>query len=163
MRALHFAVAAIVGFLLYQFAVVYVGGYLAAVTIPAGYFRFFGREYGGVGHALLGIVLHALPTLLLIAGGILAAELPWVKRSTPALLPYFVGMLCCLLVWEWLQQSACLPPSPAGGSCAQAPLFQNYLAIPWWALPVVASPWLGLGLAAWVLKRRTRVPQRSVA
>ena len=163
MRALHFVVAAIVGFLLYQFAVVYVGGHLAAVTIPAEYFRFFGREYGGIGHALLGTVLHALPTLLLIAGGVLAAELPWVNRSSPTLLPYFLGMLVCVLLWEWLQRSACLPPSLAGGSCTQEPFLQHYMAIPWWALPVVASPWLGLCLAAWVLKRRTRVPPRCVA
>ena len=163
MRALHFAVAAIVGFVLYQFAVVYVGGYFAAITIPAGYFRLFGREYGGVAHALLGIVLHALPTLLLIAGGILAAEIPWTKRSSPTVLPYFLGMLVCLLFWEWLQQSACLAPSSTASNCAQQPILQNYFAIPWWALPVVVSPWLGLWLAAWVLKRRTTVLQRGVA
>jgi hypothetical protein len=162
MRALHFAVATVVGFLLYQFSVVYVGGFLAAVTIPAGYFRFFGREYAGVGHALLGVALHVLPTALLVTGGILAAERLWPKHGSRSLLPYFIGMLGCLLAWELLLPSGCLPSPEPQTTCALEP-FRHLLDLPWWALPVAASPWLGLGFAAWLLKRSNRVLARSVA
>lgn len=159
MRALRFVVATLVGFLLYQFAVVYIGGFLAAVAIPVAYFQFFGREHAGVAQALLGVVLHVVPTVLLIAGGILAAERVWPTRGSALSLPYFVGMVSCVVAWELAVRFPCLPEEP--GTCSAQP-FAHLLAIPWWAVPVVASPWLGLGLASWLLSRARRTP-RSVA
>ena len=162
MGALHFAVATVIGFMLYQFTVVYVGGFLAAVAIPSEYFQFFGREYQGVGHALLGMALHALPTVLLGAGGVLAAERFRPRRASLVALPYCLGMLSCLLVWEFLQSTGCLPSLEAKSTCAQASI-ERFFTIPWWAWPVVASPWLGLGLASWLLKRMGKAGTRGVA
>ncbi len=162
MGVLHFAVATIVGFWLYYFVVVFVGGFLAAVNIPSEYFRFFGREYSGVAHALLGTMLHAVPTALLIAAGVLAVERFWPKRPALAALPYFLGMVCFVIAWESSQATGCLPSQDNTSTCAQG-ILQSLPALPWWAWLQVASPWVGLGLAQWLLKRIRLAPARSVA
>ena len=162
MRTIRFAIAAAVGFLLYQFVVVYIGGFLAAVQIPVAYFRFFGREHAEIGHALLGIALHMLPTILLIAGGILAAERFWPVQLSLAWIPYLLGMLGCVFFWEFVLSPAHIETMGLQSTGTLAVL-QSYLSIPWRAAPVAASPLLGLGLAAWLLHRGRRPRLRSVA
>ena len=63
MRGLKLTVAVVVGAWLYYFAVVYVGGMLAAVTIPRAYFNLFGQQNLSVALALTGIVMWALPVV----------------------------------------------------------------------------------------------------
>jgi hypothetical protein len=162
MRAFQFVAAFCVGFLLYLLAVVYVGGFLAATPIPAGYFRLFAQEYAGFGHLLLGLALHVLPTALLVAGGVLAAERVWPQRGHRKWPPYAMGMLACLLVLELLLPSGCLHSQETQSSCATAAV-QRFVSVPWWAVPVVLSPWFGLGLASWLLSRNHPGPKYGVA
>jgi len=161
MRAVRFFVSAFVGFVLYQLTVL-ANGILAAVQIPAAYFHFFGPQHIEFGHALLGIGMHMPPSILLVAGGVLATERLWPTRHYLKWFPYFLGMLACLLLWELV-----LSPSLAGSLRSQDSVvpaaFQSFFAIPWWAVPVVAGPWLGLGLAAWLLSRRCNAQVRSAA
>jgi hypothetical protein len=135
MRTFQFVAACCVGFLLYLLPVVYVGGFLAATPIPAGYFRLFAQEYAGFGHLLLGLALHVLPTALLVAGGVLAAERVWPQRGHRKWPPYAMGMLACLLVLELLLPSGCLHSQETQSSCARAAV-QRFVSVPWWAVPV---------------------------
>ena len=162
MRTFQFLAACVVGFLLYLFAVVYVGGFLAAMPIPAAYLRLFGQEYAGIGHLLLGLPLHVLPTALLVAGGVLAAERLWPQRGHRRWPPYALGMLASFLVLELLLPSACLPLQEVQSSCAMAAV-QRFISVPWWAVPVVLSPWFGLGLASWLLTRNHPRREHGVA
>ena len=66
MASLRFLAANVVGFLLYQYTVVFIGGFLAAFAIPGAYFAFFGREHLDVGLALMNLFTHSLPTLVLV-------------------------------------------------------------------------------------------------
>jgi hypothetical protein len=162
MRVLHFAVAAVAGFLLYVFVVVFLGGFLSAAAIPIDYFQFFGSNHQGSGQALLSMVLHALPTSLLIAGGVLATERFFQERSSLTALPYGLGMLSCILVLEFYQPTGCLPSLEVSSGCTRSSA-SSLSALPWWAWAVIASPWFGLGLAAWLLKPIGKHSTRSVA
>ncbi len=162
MRALRFAIALLVGFILYQVAVVLLGGYLSAVPIPGAYFEAFGKESSGIGLALVGLALHVAPTVLLVAGGVVLFELLWPSHRVHVVLPYLLGMLSCALLWEVYFGPACLPQQAIQRDCGIASL-ERILAVPWWALPVVAAPWVGLALASWLLKRRARSGAHGVA
>jgi hypothetical protein len=162
MRALRFAVAAVVGFLLYQYVVVYVGGILAAVQVPVSYFAFFGREYVEIGHALLNLGLHTLPTTLLIAGGVLAAHslLPTSKPMT--WVPVLLGMLSALLLWVLVLTPAQMQSMGVQGSGALAEL-RHMFVFPCWAASNFVAPWLGVALAAWLISRHQDRQQRGGA
>ena len=162
MRTLRFAVAAFLGFVLYQYAVVFVGGCLAAVQIPVGYFHFFGREQAGVAHAVLGIALHAIPTVLLVASGILAAERVWPSRGPLKWLPYALGMVSWVMLWEVVVSPLHMQSLGLQNQGALA-VVQSYLNIPWWAVPVAAAPWCGVALAAVLLRPGQAERLRGVA
>ena len=160
MRALRFVVATVVGFLLYQYVVVYLGGILAAVQIPVAYFALFGSQHAELGHTLLNLGLHALPTALLIAGGVLATHrlCPTYRPMTWA--PVSLGMLSCLLLWVLVLSPAQMESMGHPGKGALEGL-RSLFFFPWWAASSFAAPWLGVGLAAWLMSRGKHTAQRS--
>src|SRR3989442_15438735 len=99
MRALLLLVAFAVGVLLYQVAVVLVGGILAAVAVPPAYFAWFGRQNIGAAHAVLNFVGHALPISALVAGGTLATHRLLSARGAPILLAVLAGLFACFVYW----------------------------------------------------------------
>jgi hypothetical protein len=148
---MHFArmfVAFLVGILLYQTAVVYVGGIMAAVAIPTSYFGWFGREH----HASALALLHsgfALPVAVLTAGGTLAAVRLIRAKQNSALWLVFFGLLTCYLFYVAI---GALHVLAIGGEPLS--FLKQVLLPPWWALPSAIAPWAGFGLATWALRRR---------
>jgi len=162
MGAFRFTVATVVGFVLFHYVVVFLGGFLAAVQVPKAYFSFFGRENLDIAHAVLNLSLHAVPTSLLVAAGVLSLHRLFPSRRPKTWLPMLLGMLSYLLLWVLFLSPAHLEsiglPRP---SWYQA--LQSFFAIPWWGISSAASPWLGVALAAWLIARTERHRLRSVA
>ena len=162
MRAFRFIVATVVGFVLFQYVVVYLGGFLAAVQIPVAYFALFGRRYAEIGHAILNLGLHTLPTALLIAGGVLATHRLWPTHRPMTWVPISLGMLCCLLLWVFVLSPGQME-SMGVQSKGSLEELRSLFVFPWWAASNFAAPWLGVGLAAWLMARGGRTAQRSGA
>jgi hypothetical protein len=160
MRTLRFAITAIVGFLLYQYVVVYLGGIFAAVPIPSSYFAFFGRDNVGFSHALLNLGLHTLPTTLLIAGGVLATHsfLPTSKPMT--WVPFLLGMLSALFLWVLVLTPAQMQSIGVQSEGALEEL-RRMLVFPWWAASNFLAPWLGVAFAAWLISRNQHQTERG--
>jgi len=152
MRTVRFVVAVVVGFLLYQYVVVYLGGILAAVQIPVAYFAFFGRQHPELGHALLNLGLHTVPTMLLIAAGCLATHRLLPTQRPITWVPTMLGMLSCLLLWVLVLSPAQLQSMGIQGRGALGEL-RRLFAFPWWAASTFAAPWLGVALAGWLMSR----------
>jgi hypothetical protein len=140
----------------------YIGGILAAVQIPVAYFALFGRQNAEFGHAVLNLGLHALPTALLIAGGILAVHRLWPTHRPMTWVPVSLGMVSCLLLWALVLSPAQLQPMDIQSKGAFEEL-RSMLAIPWWAASNVMAPWFGVGLAAWLTSGGRHRVQRSGA
>ena len=162
MRALRFVIATVIGFLLFQYVVVYLGGIVAAVQIPAAYFALFGRQHTEIGHALLNLGTHFLPTVILIAGGALAVHRLLPTRRPMTWFPISLGMLGCLLLWVLVLSPAQLQNIGVQSKGALEEL-RTLLAVPWWAASNLAAPWLGIALAAWLMSRGKHRSQRSGA
>jgi hypothetical protein len=137
MRALKLALAILVGAWLYYFAGVYAGGMLAAITIPHGYFTFFGQHNLAVALAISGLVISALPVVVLVCAGYLAGSrlLPGLTKAyTYAVV---LGMLACFVYWLGASEPGLLSLS----------------LVPWWAVPGVLAPWVGVALGVWLVSR----------
>ena len=162
MRAFRFIVAAVVGFLLFQYVVVYVGGFLAAVQIPVSYFKLFGRQHAEVGHAVLNLGLHALPTMFLVAGGVLSLHRLCPNQKAMTWVPVLLGMVSCLLLWVLVLSPAQMESMgiPSKGTLEN---LRSLVIFPWWVASNVAAPWLGVALAAWLMSRSRRRLRRGVA
>jgi hypothetical protein len=162
MRALRFIVAAVLGFLLFQYVVVYVGGFLAAVQIPVSYFKLFGRQHAEVGLALLNLGLHALPTIVLVAGGVLSLHRLFPNQKPTTWVPVFLGMLSCLFLWVLVLSPARMESMgiPSKGTLEE---LRSLVVFPWWAASNLAAPWLGIALAALLMSRSNGRQRRGVA
>ncbi len=162
MALLRFMSATAVGFLLFHFVVVYLGGFLAAVQVPKKYFNLFGPEYLGVAHALLNLGLHTLPTILLVGGGVVAWHWAFPSRGPSTWFPMLIGMLSYLLLWTLV-----LSPAHIEANGLPRPSLQEALAspfdFPWWGASSAAAPWLGVVLGGWLIKRSNRAVPRGVA
>ena len=126
------------GLLLYQIAVVYIGGVVAAVQIPRPYFAWFGRASSEVALAVLDLASFALPTVVLVAGGVLAAHrfLAGNTNTKAVLGAVLAGLVACFAFWF-------------------VGVGQPYLP-PWWAVSGFIAPWAGFALAAWLVARKVR-------
>lgn len=162
MRALRFIVASVVGFVLFQYVVIYLGGFLAAVQIPVSYFKLFGRQHAEVSHALLNLGLHALPTTLLVAGGVLSLHRLWPTQKPMTWVPVLLGMLSCLLLWVLILSPAQME-SMGLPSKSMLEELRSLVAFPWWAASNFAAPWLGVALAAWLMSRSRQRLRLGVA
>jgi hypothetical protein len=137
MRALKLTLAILVGAWLYYFAVVFVGGMLAAIAIPRAYFNLFGQQNLSVALAISGLVTWALPVVVLVCAGYLAGNrlLPGITRAyTYAVV---LGMLACFVYWLATGELGLLSLS----------------LLPWWGVPGVLAPWVGVALGAWLVSR----------
>jgi hypothetical protein len=137
MRALKLTLAILVGAWLYYFAVVYAGGMLAAIAIPRAYFNLFGQQNLSVALAVSGLVMWALPVVVLVCAGYLAGS-----RLLPGLTSAYtyavvLGMLACFVYWLGVSELGLLSPS----------------LVPWWGVPGVLAPWVGVALGAWLVSR----------
>ena len=162
MHALRLGAAAVLGFVLFQYVVVYLGGFLAAIPVPASYFTLFGRHHAEVGLALLNLGLHTLPTSVLIAGGILAISRLWPTHRPATWVPVAFGMLSCLMLWVLVLSPARMA---AIGVQRQGMLeeLRTAFVVPWWAASNLVAPWLGLALAAWLTSPTRHRAQSGVA
>ncbi|MCV2357337.1 hypothetical protein LNV09_24620 [Paucibacter sp. B2R-40] len=155
MRFLRLFIAFTLGALLYQVAVVYVGGTLAAVAIPKSYFDWFGRSNIEVGLALLQLATFALPIAILVAGGVLAAHRVLAGSTRSVLMALLAGLAACFLLWV-VVVSANFPSPQAGEPNQSGVMVRQLLLQPWWALSGFLAPWVGYSLAAWMLVRKAR-------
>ena len=151
MPALRVIVAFAFGALLYQVAVVHVGGVLAAVAVPRSYFEWFGRANAGVGLALSNLALFALPVMVLVAGGVLAARRVLGGSTRALLVALLAGLVASHAHWVVAAANTMLEygvaADPPGGALRQR------LLPPWWALSGAIAPWAGFALAAWLVRR----------
>jgi hypothetical protein len=153
MRTVRLLSAFTFGVLLYQVAVVYVGGALAAVAIPKSYFDWFGRANAEAGLALLQLVSFAVPVSVLVAGGVLAVHRVLAGSTRPVLVAVLAGLVTCFLFWVVVPATR---SSPAQAVEPQPPLMllRQVLLPPWWALSGLLAPWVGFALGAWLLARK---------
>jgi hypothetical protein len=137
MRSLKLTMAILVGAWLYYFAVVYAGGMLAAIAIPRAYFNLFGQQNLSLALAISGLVIWALPVVALVCAGYLAGS-----RFLPGLTSAYtyavvLGMLACFVYWLGASELGRLSLS----------------LVPWWGVPSVLAPWVGVALGAWLASR----------
>jgi len=148
------AVALVAGILIYQAFVVVLNGYIAAVAVPTEYFRWFGKPRQELALAILHVA-GAIPVFLLVAGAILAVCRALRSRSNHSLMALLAGMLLCFIYWAVVFVAflpADLPPEVKPFPVTVR--IQQLFILPWWSLPTAVAPWLGFGLAAWLLRRR---------
>jgi hypothetical protein len=145
MRAFKVMLAFFAGAWLYHFAVVVVGGMLAAVAVPRGYFELFGRQDLPLALALVSLVTRALPVFVLVSAGCLASSrlLPGVDRAFP--IAYVLGMLACCGFWLSVSE---------GGPVSIA-------LIPWWGAPAILAPWGGAAWGLWLVSRSTAATKNA--
>lgn len=140
--------------MLYQFFVVVLNGYLAAVAVPRQYFMWFGKPQQELALAVLQLAT-AIPVFLLVSGAVLVVCRAFRSRNTPFLVAIFVGMLLCYLYWA--VSFLVFLPADLPAEVKPYPMavrVQQLIFSPWWALPTVFAPWLGFGFATWLLRRR---------
>ena len=152
--------AFVAGIWLYQVAVV-VGGFLASIAIPKAYFAWFGRSHVELALAVFDTATFAVPIALLLAGGTLAAY----RLLGPLPLKAFMLALClgaisCFAFWVAL--SVLFVPDLPYGVQPYPPtvLLKQLLMPPWWAVPNMLAPWLGLAFAGWLLSAGSAARRR---
>ena len=143
MRAAKVALAFLAGAWLYYAAVVFVGGTLAALSVPPAYFEFFGRQNLSFALAVLSLFAWALPVAILVAAGYIAA-----KRLLPGSgheFPYAItlGMLASAAYWLWSSEVG----------------FRSLPLVSWWSAPSAMAPWVGAALGVWLIRHsKVEVP-----
>lgn len=150
---LRLAAAVGMGLLLYQVLVVHLNGVLAALVVPKAYFAWFGKDRQALALALLQLA-GAVPVALLVCGGVLAAHRAIGLRAPPLLVALAGGMLLCFAYWA--ARSLVVSPSGLPPGAEPYPLATRVAQLVlshWWYLPAALAPWLGFGLAAWLLLR----------
>ena len=138
MRIAKLLASSTVGFFVFLIAVVYVGGIVMAVPIPASYYAAL-RPLGGSGPALaiVSLLVWGLPVAIVVGIGFFV--MLRVLRAPLGLLSLcgVAGMVVAHLVLTD---------------------FQSFTGAPfvWWGVPHVLAPWLG-AVAAVLLSRRSLV------
>jgi hypothetical protein len=140
MRPLRLLLAFIGGSWLYYVAVILIGGYMAAVSIPKGYFTYFGAEHNEVALALLSLFTWAVPVGGCVCAGLLALHrLLSPEAGALALWLAVSGMVVSFLFFAT--------------ASATSDLLQSFV-LPWWAASSFLAPWAGAGFAFWLAFRR---------
>jgi hypothetical protein len=156
MRALRWLLHLAAGLVLYQ-ALVVLGGMLAAIGTPQGYFEFFGRDWRELALGLWSTATFAVP--LGLAAGAGTRLWQWLtlrlgrQPARSDRVAFVVGVFASWLFW---QLSFFLVPD-VGTELSWASfwrLFWNTHVMPLWHLPSAWAAWLGIGLGL----RRQRVP-----
>ncbi len=144
MKHLQRVIAFVYGFVLMYFVSIWFTGFMSARTISTEYFKFF-RSLGPngleTGHALLGVGLHLIPTLLLLLAGILGAVYlcaPEKRRSAAACV--IAGAVASYLFWIAFYAS----------EFSLFAVFLPLVAAPWWAWPSIVTPLFALAVAGGV-------------
>ena len=154
MRAARILLAFLAGVLLYQTAVVLVGGVLAAIAVPKAYFDWFGRSNLELALALLQLVGFAIPIAVLVAGGTLSIQRTLNTRPSAVLVAVLAGLIACFGYWV-IASVLALPTDVPVEPYPLSVLLRQELLPPWWAASGFLAPWVGFALAAW-LTLRTR-------
>jgi len=136
MKLLRICFAFVGGMWLYYAAAILVGGTVAAVTVPKGYFDYFGNDHKGASLVLLSLILDMVPVAVIVCGGFLALHriLRPLSSMRVSLLAVF-GMISCFMYW--------------GNASETSHLWSSFRS-PWWSIPSFLAPWLGAGLAMWL-------------
>jgi hypothetical protein len=158
MAPLRAVASFLLGAVLYYAVVVYVGGFLAALTVPRSYFEYFGHENVSSALAVLNFGTWGLPVVLVIAGGTLVG-LRLIGGSWYATtMAMFVGMVACFVYWQLV---SALFVANAGQVSFPAAFVRTFVP-PWFATPNLLSPWVGLGLGVWLYTTRFQRAPRAV-
>jgi hypothetical protein len=153
MRVQRLLVAFVAGVCLYEFAVVFCGGILAAVGVPPGYFSWFGPSRRETALALLQLVGFALPVGLLVAAGTFWVQRWFGARQREVLSAVLAGLVACFLFEVAVSLLVVAPGAPADRYPPSVMLRQQLL-LPWWALSGALAPWIGFAAAAWFTGRK---------
>ena len=153
MSALRFLLAFAAGAWLYYVAVVLIAGFIAAMPVPIGYFRWFGRPHLELALASLNLVSFALPIALLVAGGTLAVLRVLAGNTRVVLLATFLGLIASFAytVADFALHVPAELPAPALPPSA---LLLQSLFPPWWAVSGVLAPWVGFAFAVRLSARK---------
>jgi hypothetical protein len=162
MRTARSLIAVLLGVVIYNIAVVYAGGFFAALGIPKSYFAFFGREWRGLALMLMFVGAWALPVMALVVASTFVS-LRLLRHDFQTLASCLViGMLMAFLYW---QLSGAFYVSPDASSTTPSPwsVFFSTLVPAWWSLPNALAPWIGVALGIFVAKRAAHVREQSDA
>ena len=152
--------AVISGVLIYQFCVVVMSGYLAAVELPTQYFAWFGKPQQGLALTVLDLAI-ASAIFVLVSGAVIAVCRIFRNGSVALLFAILAGMLLCWLYWtvgffvfapQDLDSNVTLYPMKTG--------LQPLIFGPWWSLPSTLAPWCGFAFAAWLLRQGSQAAIR---
>ena len=153
MTAFRRTLAFAYGFALMYFVCIWFTGFMAARQVSREYFRFF-APYGPTGReaalALLGVAQHLLPTILLLGLGVLLAT--HVARQDRRAIGRSTVLGCALSYAFWLVYYSVLGSE---GTWSLSAMLGPYVHAPWWALPTLLAPFLGLALAYSLLPRHS--------
>lgn len=137
MRTRKLALGVLVGIALFYGGVIYAGGLLAAIGIPQSYFDLFGQRHTAVALGIFSLLVWALPVVMLVGAGYFIGS-----RLLPGLTEvYFPGVVLGMLASFGYSFG-----SAEGG-------FGSLCLVPWWGLPGLLAPWLGVALGAWLVAR----------
>jgi hypothetical protein len=142
------------GVVLYNVAVVFGGGVLAAASVPRAYFDFFGAQHRALALGVLNLTTWALPVALLVFVGALLALLPQRVAPKPAAASLLAGMFAAFLYWH-ASSSIALASAPNSLHPSFVGAFLNTLLPAWWAVPNLLAPWLGAAAAVFALQMFT--------
>jgi hypothetical protein len=129
-----------------------VNGYLAAVSVPAEFFLYFGRERAGFSLFLLNLGLHAAPL------AIIALIWAWFAMLWSSDRPVRTAALCMAGYLTGVSASMTLfvldfAASEAADKVSLQQFLMTVLLPPWWVYPAMLSIPIGIATAAWLRAR----------
>ena len=148
------ALAVLAGIAIYQ-AVVFLGGFLAAIAVPRAYFDWFGRPRLELALALVDLATFAIPIVALTTGFTLFSHSLLKAPSARAFMPFVaLGALATYAYWA-AKFVLVTPELSAGAEAFPASVRLTQLLMPtWWSLPNSLAPWLGFAIAGLLISRR---------
>jgi hypothetical protein len=137
-------------------------GFMAAREVPVEYFRFFGNEHQQLALFTTNVALHLVPeALLLIGSAALSAYLfKGSRRFNAAMfaLGAVVSYAFCLMFYQAVAQTQ----SNGKPSLNWQELVAQFHA-PWWTVPALLSPIIGVAAGVWLVTRINNAAARAEA
>ena len=151
-----------IGFGLLYVVLIELRGFLAARQVPIEYFRFFGKEHQELSLFITNVVLHLVPESIVLILGVLVCSRALKGSST-----FNAGILAfgaAVSYFFWLLFYQVVAHTQTGAESQR--FWQDFLrqfSAPWWAMPALLSPLIGIGLGVWLVTKRGHAAGKTEA
>jgi hypothetical protein len=150
------------GFALLYAVLIQLRGYMAARQVPVEYFKFFGKEHQELALFTTNVALHLVPEALVLTGGVVLSVYLFKGSRGFTCAMFTVGAI--VSYFFWLVFYWAIAQSQVNGTLGLS--WRELLApfhAPWWNLPTLLSPVIGLGVGTWLAMEGNHAAVRAGA